>query len=329
MVKRYQQILVLATALLGGSCSEEFTPKTVFKERLVLYSVVSASDFGTASPSVLLTRSYDVDGLDPSVNTYDPAVRGATVDFTVRRVVTRLTERSIMREDSSRYTGPQWYYGAGSIPLRAGDTVSVSARLADGRSVSAWTIVPTHKAIETFPLFPRGFTTLFDPFYFGTELRIDWHGEESEQHLFFPRLIIQYQRWNDSSFDASSFEIPIRYIDRDGGRVAVYPRYISRSEISYEFAVIDEAVAGISNGDPDKSRYRITGVSFSLAEYDFPLSRYYASVNGYLDQYSVRLDEAVYTNVSGGIGVLGSTYGFTLDLGIDSRYARSFGYNEL
>jgi hypothetical protein len=36
------------------------------------------------------------------------------------------------------------------------------------------------------------------------------------------------------------------------------------------------------------------------------LAAYYSSLNGFLDEYSVRLDEQVYSNINGGIGIFGA-----------------------
>jgi hypothetical protein len=96
--------------------------------------------------------------------------------------------------------------------------------------------------------------------------------------------------------------------------------------VEYDFEAMDATMRAISEGDPGKSRYRIIGFRWQFQEFDFPLSRYYASVNGYLDAYSVRLDETVFTNITGGIGVFGSLFRYSNDYPVDPAYAGRFGY---
>jgi hypothetical protein len=67
-------------------------------------------------------------------------------------------------------------------------------------------------------------------------------------------------------------------------------------------------------------------IVFDLTEFDFALSRYYASVNGYLDRYSVWTNESIYSNVSGGIGIFGSRMDSKYSYPMDRKYVESFGY---
>ena len=77
---------------------------------------------------------------------------------------------------------------------------------------------------------------------------------------------------------------------------------------------------------PRESEITVTRIVFGLTEFDFPLSRYYASVNGSLDRYSVRTDESVYSNIDGGIGIFGSTMSSEYSFPVDKKYVESFGY---
>jgi hypothetical protein len=49
-------------------------------------------------------------------------------------------------------------------------------------------------------------------------------------------------------------------------------------------------------------------------------------VNGYLDRYSVRTDERVYSNINGGIGIFGSRMDSDYSYPMDRKYVESFGY---
>ena len=67
-------------------------------------------------------------------------------------------------------------------------------------------------------------------------------------------------------------------------------------------------------------------VIFEATEYDAPLSNYYSSVNGFLDNFSLRLDEQVFSNITGGFGVFGTYFTSLYQVEMDSRYVTSYGY---
>ena len=60
--------------------------------------------------------------------------------------------------------------------------------------------------------------------------------------------------------------------------------------------------------------------------YDPHLSRYYTSLYGNANDYSIRTDPAFYSNINGGIGIFGSQTLSSFDYLFDLLYVRSFGY---
>jgi hypothetical protein len=313
----------LCLLMLAG-CSEEFSPKGGFDDKAFLYSVINVTDLGTTSVEAVLLHSYDVAGFDPMTNHTDPVIRGAQVSVWVNNLEYQMTERRTGRLDTTRYHGPQWYYGTSTIMVLPGSSVRMTARLLDGRVLTAETQAPVHKPIETTPAFgQRGFNTNRN---LGREFVIDWGAVREAEHLFLPSLSILYKLTDDTLGRIRSAPVPTLIIERGGTQVPLYPQLSSATSCTFNFDAIDAAMAGISAGDSQKNRYKIIQFTFSLHEYDFPFSRYYSSVNGSLDQYSVRLDESVYSNIQGGIGVLGSTYQSTMSYEVQPRFAEQFGY---
>jgi hypothetical protein len=84
--------------------------------------------------------------------------------------------------------------------------------------------------------------------------------------------------------------------------------------------------AGIGAGVTDKSTIRTQAIVLTIIECDLSLSRYYSSVNGYMDQFSVRLDERTYSNIRGGDGIVGSATTTSFTYPVNARYAAHFGY---
>jgi len=223
--------------------------------------------------------------------------------------------------------GPRWCYTGSTIPGWLTDEITLTVDLPDGRRLTARTRVPSHREPTTFPDFHGvGVRTPSDRYFYGTAWVFDWNSSPGDQDLFFPSLYLVYERWEGSGYVARSRQVPLRMLDKQGSMVPEYPGSTTISRVEFDFSAMDATMAAISAGDPEKSRYRIIGFHWQFTEFDFPLSRYYASVNGYLDAYSVRLDETVFSNISGGMGVFGSTYGYPIDYAIDPRYAEEFGY---
>jgi len=320
-------------SLLSFSCEESFSPKTKFQGRNVLFCIIETDLIHTTDVTATVSRLYDVDGPDLSVNKVDPAVVGATVTLTINNGVSDrvylLTESSRPRADTSRYAKCQRFYSVKGISVHYYDRyLRMTAHLPGGDSLVATTTVPHHALKEGFPPYPRGVTTRLDPLKYGKAWIIDWDDSFDEQHLFFPKLVIYWKKVAGPTGVAAQGvkEVPLQYVKRGDQMVPIYPSYSERESCSYDFAAIDSAMAQISAGDPNKGDYIVSSIVFRYTEFDSHLSRYYSSVNGSLDQYSVRVDETVYTNVVGGLGIFGSCYSETWGLPLEPGYVKSFGY---
>jgi hypothetical protein len=306
-------------------CEEFVNPKVDVKSIPVLYCIISTlAENSRAMPEVVLTRVYHVEGLDPSANRTDPAIDSADVTLSFRGVSYRMKEASMRRTDTSRYSTKQSFYWVDLPSVNPGDTLSVFVRTPQGEVLTAGTSIPQGQSIKTSIEFPAGFTTLVNKFNVGSSWTLTW--TEGEDHIFFPKLRVWYRKYTDTVRIIYSQEIPLSYVRRNGVGVPVYASYQWSNSASYELSSFDSAMAQISAGDPNKHQYKIDYMIFSLTECDRSLSRYYSSVRGYLDDYSVRLDESIYTNVSGGIGVFGSSRTTSVNYPVDLGYIRSFGY---
>jgi hypothetical protein len=316
--------LVLLLSFLG--CEESVNPKGEVKGVPVLHCIMSFSEVaGPMTVEAVLTRAYDVDGLDPFVNETDPFIPGAEITLFSRTENSTMRERSYPRSDTSRYSTRQRYYSAILGFLNAGDTVSLIAKTPQAEVLTASTNVPQWQYFQTSYEFPDGFRSdVGKIFYVGKYWTFTWKGEED--HIFFPRLSLWYRKLTDTVRTFYSKEVPLSFVVRNGAAIPVFPTYQWSNSASYAWSSFDLAMTQISAGDPYKSKYKIDYLTFSLVECDRSLSRYYSSVHGYLDEYSVRLDAPIYTNVNGGIGVFGSCRTTSANYEVNLGYVHSFGY---
>ncbi len=325
---KLKAFLSMGIALLtfaAMSCDDSVNPKGDFVAYPVLYGMLSRHTlYQHGSQTVLVARLYDAEGLDPYANTKDPTIPDAVVVLRSRSALDTLEERK--RSSAPRYAGNHYDYYTSSFQMYPYDSVTVSAQLPGGERLQGTTIIPPNRPVEIFPPYTGGVTTLVNRFTNGNAWVINWSGRSTEEHLFALRLRLAYTKLVNGVEIPASVPVPLKYIQSTQGSSPVYPGITFDTTASFDFEALDRTMALISENDPDKQRYRVINFQFQLIEYDVHASRYYSSINGALDEFSIRLDETTYSNVSGGIGVVGSAVTNEFSFTINTRYAQSFGY---
>lgn len=322
-------LLLPAIALLGPGCDQSFNPKEEFEERYVLQCFIGVQWPGGGAPQVtaVIARTYDVNGVDAAANTTDPAIAGAEVTLTVNQTPFYLLGAQRPNPDTSRYHTQQWVYTKSISTLRLDAAVSITAKLPNGKTLTAHTIVPAQRNFISNYEFAAGVTSPVNLEPGKPNWTISWeNNDDIEVHLFVPRLTILYTKLVGQDEIPGSVAVPSRYVSTQGGTIPFYPSVSPQKQCTFEFAALDSAMARIASGDPEKIKFGVHSARLEVIEYDMPLSKYFASINGSLDQYSIRTDESVYSNVSGGIGILGSYVIRWVNFMFDERYVQRFGY---
>ncbi len=332
--------MLLAFSLTLISCEENFSPKIDFRDEYVINSIISASAAATKSKLYIsVSKLYNVDGLNPYSNKNDPIVLGAAVTLKQNNRTYECLQDTLRRLDTSRYNTPYIYYASPPLEVNFYDQFWITAILPNGEKLSGYTRIPPPFTPTYSFTFTGGITTRINRFLWGNSWKINW--DISANDLFFPKLIILYQKKLESTvyitdstglvidsinYSTNVKEIPMRYINQNGSLKPVYPTYTTGNSISYDFEAIDSAMVQISEGDPDKKNYKIISIIFEMTEFDHELSNYYSSTHGYLDNFSLRLDETIYSNVNGGIGIIGSKVFTSISFTVRSDYLSFFGY---
>ncbi|MGA3245716.1 MAG: hypothetical protein ABSE41_13955 [Bacteroidota bacterium] len=329
-MKRMISLFILPViALVGLGCDESFSPKEEFQERYVLQCFVEVTGVGGYPQSVmaLLARTYDVNGVDPTTNTNDPAIAGAEVTLTINQKSYYMLGALRMNPDSSRYRTKQWIYATTVPNIMPDAAISITAKLPNGKTLSARTAIPNDRNFTSNYDFGSGLTSPLNLQPGKPNWVISWdNSDDVEVHLFVPSLTIGYTKLVGQDEITGSVTVASQYAATPGGIIAIYPSLSTQKQCTFEFAALDSAMAHISAGDTNKTLYGVHSARLDLIEYDLPLSKYFSSINGSLDQYSIRTDESVYSNVGGGIGILGSYFIHWAEYSFDERYVRRFGY---
>jgi hypothetical protein len=301
-------------SVLFFSCSEDFSPKSDIADKYVLYAVFSPSDFYS---DVYISRVYDIDGYDPSKFSIEPAVKAK---------VTLQTNSHTYDFPETRYRNESRSVYSNIIDLiKPNEKATITAVLQDGTVLTANAVSLNQLYLVYSYAFGSGFTTKMSHFLWGSSFKISWPTNKTND-MFFASFSVYYSEMINGVETFLSKKIPVKFIKQNGAYEAVYPSSQYEKEIAFDYAAIDTVVAGLSNGESDKSKFKLYWMSLQILEFDPNLSSYYASIYGYSDRFSVRVDESVYSNVAGGIGVFGMKCATTNKFYINPDYAALFGY---
>ncbi len=307
-------ILIITTAVvtvLSFSCEENFSPKSDYAEKYILYCIINTD---SSVQTAVLQKSYNVEGYDPYINTIDPSVKGADIRLRQGNNVFFMRDTSIIRADTSRYNTPVNFYYTDSFFLQGNDSLEIIATMPNGKKLSGVTSLVTEIEFDTASdhIIPS-----LENDYFS----FIWIAEGSYR-WYLPKFTFYYTK------DGVRYgkDVPSEYIYENGHWIASYPEITKSNIIRFKNAALDSAFAQISSGDPDKSSYKVLGGVLTLLVFNESLSNYYSTTNGFLDDFTIRLDEADYTNITGGFGILGTYKKQLSGARITDNYISSFGY---
>ncbi|MBN2570566.1 MAG: DUF4249 family protein [Ignavibacteriales bacterium] len=325
-MRNYKYIFLLSFLLF--SCEEDFSPKSEFMERNILYCIVSTdAAMINIEAFAWLATTYDVEGLNPTNNIIVYNIRGAKVFLYQNNKEYKFLE--IEKPHTGKFDSSRIYYKTIIGNSSRHRSLSIRVELPNGEVLTAKTDLPTNLMIDFSYVFAAGFTTNINKFHNGYSWIIDWSRSfgEHDEHLFFPKIFINYYKQVGSDKNYASVEVPIKIIQKNGQDIPVYPTYTYSHSISFDYDAFDWAMKQVSGNDPNKGDYNIVNLILAIDEFDLNLSKFYSSVNGYLDEFSIRIDEGVYSNINGGIGIFGSYTSTFIDFEIKKNYAESFGYH--
>ncbi len=321
-MKRLFLIMFAAVpALLNLSCQEDFNPKTNFEKKYVLncYINLDYDSYDTTKIYATVSELYDVDGLDPSQKKIKPFVSGAKIYFYYKSDKYLLNEYTSNAISKRPPPSSKYYYSAKLQRIYSNYPVSISAIMPDGTVLSSQTQLLEALQLGFSYNFIGRFTTRINRFLYGNAFIIFWG--YTEGHLLFPKLSIPYYK-TDGGYTQYYEVVPCTYVNRNGGYEPVYPSPVSGDSISYDYSAIDSTMAKIARSE-NFNNFDGT-IIFQMVEMDVPLSKYYESIHGVIDAYSISLDQSVYSNIKGGLGIFGSKRTLSKVWNLDLSYIHSF-----
>jgi len=317
-MKSIKVILFILIGFVFISCEEDFNPYGDYFERFAFTCVLkSDQNYQTAT----LFRSYRPDGYDPSTYTEDPSVIGADIRVWYNDSVFVFRDSSVARVDTSRYKTPFSFYYNNKFTVGNRKTIELEVLLPNGKRLRSSSVTPGQIIFDdqSDVLIPAGGKTI---------VQVIWN-QLDDGTFFAPRMAIRYKQNINGEIVEKTKDVPNRYVNQGSSQVPVYPVPSASATIVYDLSAITKALEEISAGDPNKQNYSVLQkIIFTVAAFDLPTSRYVSSTGGNIDDLTVNVDVADYTNIEGGFGLFGSysKKNYTR-LRFMEDYIESFGYN--
>ena len=259
---------------------------------------------------VRIYSTYNPPGYDPLASTSENQITDAMVTLAKSDSVFTFRDTAMTRADTSRYTSKiNMYY---SYPLRL--KRGTSYRLAVV-SPSVGTVTSTVTVVPTGVVGPMNSGEFQQPAVDGTINALIYLGQNAQGYEL--RLYVEYSALINGVSEIRRVEVPSSFkLSSDSLHFteAVYPGIMYRGQNIYMQRDGSETVSFPSLGYittvrqlrtqyPDSLKLR-KGV-FVLSQLDQNLYGYYNVVNGFPDSFTLRVDEPDYTNIDGGVGILG------------------------
>jgi hypothetical protein len=314
---------LVATLFLLG-CSQSFDSKAPFQPRLVVFSVLSND---RTAQFVRVEGDYMPAGFDPLSSSADNAILGAIVTLRDGFTSYRLRDTVMNRQDTSRYKSALHAFVLSPFIAQPGKTYVVTVQASNYPAATATATIPG----KTFP--GTGLTTtliLDNPRGYEEDADIICNAAlASSTKGFTGRLFVDYEVLIGSEWIEGRSEIPLAFDDPEVPdlRYVTYPQLTSRNAdrmvITFKNSVYKAVLQSLASGRYKSNKLIFNRVVFQFLQADKNLFNYYSTTHAFRDVQSIRLDEPLFSNISGGFGVVGA---YSLD-SLVHLLPENFNYN--
>jgi len=285
---------MLMAGLIAAGCNQPFEPDGGYDARLVVYAVL-------ASPQD--TQYVRIGRTSTTGETID--VAGATAEIIPANgdPPVQLRDTLVMHGDGAGGTAPYHVYAAYNFTpkSRVAYRVSVASAGSGTAGATAVGLGPADATLE----YPGGISV---PDSLLVVSRI-----ASPQGAFVPHPSLAYQVTAGGNVTGGSAEVPVgTSVDAAGNVSPVYPAFArvpaglgtATTSSAYSGAMYRMALAGVVNAHPEGS-VTVTEIRYTVSQIDDALYDYFYVRNGPPDTGTLRLDTPEFTDVTGGLGVIG------------------------
>ena len=326
MSKYITLLLNFLATLFLLSCNQPFDPKAPFQEQLVVFSVLSTD---RNAQFVRVERNYMPPDFDPLAVVADKAIPGAQVTVTDGIATYRLRDTTLPRLDTSRFKSPLHSFVMSPFSAQAGKTYRVTVQSPGLVSATATATVPS----KSFPSMAITVSTILDnPDRFKSNEGMVFNVVLSTiTRGFVGRLFLDYEVLEGSEWVSKRTEVPLLALDPKvpSLKYVTYPQMIARTSTGFAAQVFKNYLYTATLNSISFDRYKsnkliFNRVVFQVLQADKNLFNYFNVAHAYRDAQSIRLDEPMFSNVAGGVGLVGA---YALD-SLVHLLPEDFAYNK-
>lgn len=292
------------------SCDDNITFRSEFTEEPILYCIMDAE---SNEQFALVKKSFD----DENSNS-DNYVENVDISLT-----TQYQRINFANKIGDGIELPKKYYQTSEFLPAAGNLVKLEALLPNNKILTSEIVLPQ------FSLFFFEIPELFIPLeQFSNNYRLRWNIKNpSENVAFLIVMYLEYSILEGNEEKKYRIELPMEYVSQENELVPIYSSVTNNSFQELSQNTIDIALQNISEGDIDKSKYKIISGEIELFILEENLARYFASTETFRNTYSVKVYESIVSNINGGKGIFGAYVKRKLPIRFTKSYINSFGYN--
>ncbi len=307
---------IFLTVIGLSSCEENFSPRSDYQERYILNCIIRAD---TTLQVATAEYSYNVAGHNPYINKENQFASNVLIRMWQGDEGYRFRDTLVESTDAIKYSGNVHVYCLKNFKPSENDSLAIEAIFPNGRTLSASATIPSK--IEWDPLNSSGAIPPED----GSTYKFAWKNI-NPQNWYLARFVVNYKNFEEGMDVVHSKVIPLKYVFENGRAIPKFSEPSRNNGITFNKAALDSAFRQISGDDPAKGNYFIYKGELQLLIFGESLSKYYSNLFGFLDDFTVRIDQNDYSNVEGGYGVFGAYLKQTRTVRFKDEYIKSFGY---
>ena len=337
-MKKLLLVFSVLTFVFALSCEDSVNPKADAIKGYSFYCIINAD---TTFQTAYLSRTYDVPGLDPLGNTTDPSQKNARILLAYKAVGTDgilenrsclFRDTSVERNDNQRYKSDLNFYYNNKFSIKSTSTfdtaqpIAVTVQTSDNKILTSSTeTIPTgdmyfEQVKYVFPpVNPKSKACDYIWFFYSAKNSIS-------KYYYLPTLELNYSKVENGIPVRKKIAVPCKTIYSDNKEILGYPGVSNKNIASYMIHYIESAFAKISEGDLAKYNYIIHNLTLNVKIMDKNLASYMASGSTFNDEFTVRIDAADVSNITGGYGLFGLYACKKKEITINKDFLKSLGY---
>jgi hypothetical protein len=307
MSRNFTVFLSFLATLFLLSCNQSFDPRAPFQQELIVFSVLSTD---RSAQFVRVEGDYMPEGYDPLSSSNNKAVLGASVIMSDGSSTYRLRDSSFLRQDASRYLSPLHAFVLSPFVPQPGRAYAITVQAPGFRSATASVTIPG----KGFPATALTTSLVLDnPRAYEDNADIICNALVSTSAKgYVGRLFADYDVLIGTEWIEGRIEIPLAFIDPKVPDLAyvtypqLTPRTADRIVITFKNSVYKAMLQSLSSGRYRTNKLIFNRIVFQFLQADRNLFNYYNTAHAFGDAQSIRLDEPLFSNVSGGFGLVGA-----------------------